>query len=107
MQVGYIVMIDPSTRARTNLLRMKGAVVVGVYHPSIDERKKKVYAWTVDDDMDFMQEMLSEHVDAIVTSKATPRSNARYQNTQSGALFLIIRRKKFVQPSYPLILPLI
>lgn len=50
--------------------------------------------------MDFMQEMWSEHVDAIVTSKATPRSNARYQNTVSGALFLIIRRKKFVQPSH-------
>lgn len=37
IQVGYIVMIDPSTRARTNLLRMKGAGVVGVYHPLIDE----------------------------------------------------------------------
>ncbi|PQQ17588.1 hypothetical protein Pyn_12910 [Prunus yedoensis var. nudiflora] len=68
-------MIDPSTRARTNLLRMKGAGVVGVYHPLIDEtlvrilhgRKKKVYAWTVDD-VDSMQEMLYERVDAIVTS---------------------------------------
>ncbi|CAL9007082.1 unnamed protein product, partial [Prunus brigantina] len=49
-----------------------------------ERRKKKVYAWTVDDDMDFMQEMLSEHVDAIVTSKATPWSNARYQNTVSA-----------------------
>ncbi|BBH08700.1 PLC-like phosphodiesterases superfamily protein, partial [Prunus dulcis] len=76
--VGYIVMIDPSTRARTNLLRMKGAGVVGVYHPLIDEtlvrilhgRKKKVYAWTVDD-MDSMQEMLYERVDAIVTSNPT------------------------------------
>ncbi|PQQ08636.1 hypothetical protein Pyn_37420 [Prunus yedoensis var. nudiflora] len=78
MQVGYIVMIDPSTRARTNLLRMKGAGVVGVYHPLIDEtlvrilhgRKKKAYAWTVDD-MDSMQEMLYERVDAIVTSNPT------------------------------------
>ncbi|ONH89595.1 hypothetical protein PRUPE_8G003500 [Prunus persica] len=76
--VGYIVMIDPSTRARTNLLRMKGAGVVGVYHPLIDEtlvrilhgRKKRVYAWTVDD-MDSMQEMLYERVDAIVTSNPT------------------------------------
>ncbi|CAB4288994.1 unnamed protein product [Prunus armeniaca] len=78
IMVGYIVMIDPSTRARTNLLRMKGAGVVGVYHPLIDEtlvrilhgRKKEVYAWTVDD-MDSMQEMLYEHVDAIVTSNPT------------------------------------
>ncbi|KAL6268911.1 hypothetical protein ACE6H2_025822 [Prunus campanulata] len=33
-------------------------------------RKKKVYAWTVDD-MDSMQEMLYERVDAIVTSNPT------------------------------------
>lgn len=31
-------MNDPSTGARTNLLRMKGAAVVGVYHPLIDEK---------------------------------------------------------------------
>ncbi|KAF7836382.1 glycerophosphodiester phosphodiesterase GDPD4 [Senna tora] len=76
--VGYIVMIDPSTGARTNLLRMKGAEVVGVYHPLIDEklvkvlhrRKKKVYAWTVDD-VESMRRMLSEHVDAVVTSNPT------------------------------------
>ncbi|KAM1682601.1 hypothetical protein EV1_033538 [Malus domestica] len=76
--VGYIVMMDPSTGARSNLLRMKGAGVVGVYHPLIDEklvrnlhgRKKKVYAWTVDD-VDSMQEMLSEHIDAVVTSNPT------------------------------------
>lgn len=37
-QVGYVVMNDPSTGARTNLLRMKGAAVVGVYHPLIDEK---------------------------------------------------------------------
>ncbi|XWS24655.1 hypothetical protein CRYUN_Cryun27aG0001000 [Craigia yunnanensis] len=73
--VGYIVMVDPSTGARTNLLRMKGARVVGVYHPLIDERlvkivhgrEKKVYAWTVDD-ADSMVRMLQEHADAIVTS---------------------------------------
>ncbi|XP_031474272.1 glycerophosphodiester phosphodiesterase GDPD4 isoform X2 [Nymphaea colorata] len=35
--VGYIVMRDPSTGVRTNLLRMKGSQVVGVYHPLIDE----------------------------------------------------------------------
>lgn len=75
VQVGYIVMIDPSTGLRTNLLRMKGADVVGVYHPLIDEklvrivhgRKKKVYAWTVDE-VDSMQRMLYERVDGIVTS---------------------------------------
>ncbi|KAH7519755.1 glycerophosphodiester phosphodiesterase GDPD4 [Ziziphus jujuba] len=76
--VGYIVMIDPSTKVRTNLLRMKDADVVGVYHPLIDEklvrilhgRNKKVYAWTVDDE-NSMQRMLSEHVDAVVTSNPT------------------------------------
>ncbi|KAF3440955.1 hypothetical protein FNV43_RR19241 [Rhamnella rubrinervis] len=73
--VGYIVMIDPSTKVRTNLLRVKGAGVVGVYHPLIDEKlmrvlhgtNKKIYAWTVDD-VDSMQRMLTEHVDAVVTS---------------------------------------
>ncbi|MED6132710.1 hypothetical protein PIB30_021539 [Stylosanthes scabra] len=76
--VGYIVMKEPSTGARTNLLRMKGAEVVGVYHPLIDQklmrvlhrRKKKVYAWTVDD-VESMQRMLFEHVDAVVTGNPT------------------------------------
>ncbi|KAF3958947.1 hypothetical protein CMV_016193 [Castanea mollissima] len=76
--VGYIVMKDPSTGQRTNLMRMKGAGVVGVYHPLIDEmlmktlhgRNKKVYAWTVDD-VDSMQKMLFERVDAVVTSNPT------------------------------------
>ncbi|XVF63480.1 hypothetical protein PTKIN_Ptkin09bG0090000 [Pterospermum kingtungense] len=75
VMVGYIVMVDPNTGVRTNLLRMKGARVVGVYHPLIDERlvkilhgrEKKVYAWTVDD-ADSMARMLQEHADAIVTS---------------------------------------
>lgn len=35
-------MIDPSTGARTNLLRMRGAGVVGVYHPLIDEKLVKI-----------------------------------------------------------------
>lgn len=73
--VGYIVMREHSSGARTKLLRMKGAEVVGVYHPLINEklmrvlhrRNKKVYAWTVDDE-ESMQKMLFEHVDAIVTS---------------------------------------
>ncbi|XP_056159901.1 glycerophosphodiester phosphodiesterase GDPD4 isoform X1 [Syzygium oleosum] len=77
-QDSYIVMKDPSTGLRSNLLRVKGAGVVGVSHPLIDDRlmrtlhsaKKKVYAWTVDD-LDSMQKMLYEHVDAIVTSKPT------------------------------------
>ncbi|KAL2513395.1 Glycerophosphodiester phosphodiesterase GDPD4 [Abeliophyllum distichum] len=76
--VGYIVMIDPTSGTRTNLLRMKSAGVVGVYHPLIDEklvkilhgRNKKVYAWTVDEE-DAMQKMLFEHVDAVVTSNPT------------------------------------
>lgn len=42
MQVGYIVMREHSTGARTNLLRMKGADVVGVYHPLIDEKLMRV-----------------------------------------------------------------
>ncbi|CAA3015041.1 glycerophosphodiester phosphodiesterase GDPD4 isoform X2 [Olea europaea var. sylvestris] len=78
VMVGYIVMIDPTTGTRTNLLRMRSAGVVGVYHPLIDEklvkilhrRNKKVYAWTVDEE-DAMQKMLFEHVDAVVTSNPT------------------------------------
>lgn len=78
VMVGYVVMNDPSTGARTNLLRMKGAAVVGVYHPLIDEklvntlhgRNKKAYAWTVDDEAS-MERMLFEKVDAIVTSNPT------------------------------------
>ncbi|XP_020547542.1 glycerophosphodiester phosphodiesterase GDPD4 isoform X4 [Sesamum indicum] len=73
--VGYIVMMDPSTGTRTKLLRMRGAAVVAVYHPLIDEelvrilhgRKKKVYAWTVDEE-ECMQKMLLEGVDGVVTS---------------------------------------
>lgn len=78
VMVGYIVMKDPSTGARSNLLRMRGASVVGVYHPLIDEklmkilhgRNKKVYAWTVDDQVS-MKKMLYENVDAVVTSNPT------------------------------------
>ncbi|XP_047327772.1 glycerophosphodiester phosphodiesterase GDPD4 [Impatiens glandulifera] len=76
--VGYIVMEDPSTGARTNLLRMRGATVVGIYHPLVEDkvlkvlhrRKKKVYAWTVDDE-DSMEKMLFQHVDGVVTSNPT------------------------------------
>ncbi|XP_024031609.1 glycerophosphodiester phosphodiesterase GDPD4 [Morus notabilis] len=76
--VGYIVMTDPTTGRRTNLLRMKDAAVVGVYHPLIDEklvrvlhrRSKKVYAWTVDN-VTSMRKMLFEGVDAVVTSDPT------------------------------------
>lgn len=42
LQVGYIVMKDPSTGARTNLLRMRDAGIVGVYHPLIDEQLGKI-----------------------------------------------------------------
>ena len=42
MQVGYIVMREHFTGARTNLLRMKGAEVVGVYHRLIDEKLVKI-----------------------------------------------------------------
>ncbi|MBA0566273.1 hypothetical protein Golob_011104 [Gossypium lobatum] len=77
-QVGYVVMVDPHTGARTNLLRMKGPKVAGVYHQLIDERmvkilhgrEKKVYAWTVDD-VDSMMRMLHMRADAIVTSNPT------------------------------------
>ncbi|KAH9781994.1 glycerophosphodiester phosphodiesterase GDPD4 [Citrus sinensis] len=72
---GYIIMVDPSTGFRTNLLRIRKAGVVGVYHPLIDEklvrtfhgRNKRVFAWTVDDE-DSMRKMLHERVDAVVTS---------------------------------------
>ncbi|KAH9625895.1 hypothetical protein KSS87_003409 [Heliosperma pusillum] len=73
--VGYIIMKDPLTGSRSNVLRMKRAKVVGVYHPLIDEklveilhgRSKKIFAWTVDD-MVSMRDMLSKKVDAVVTS---------------------------------------
>ncbi|CAI0428640.1 unnamed protein product [Linum tenue] len=76
--VGYIVMKDPNTGRRSNLLRMKEARVVGVYHPLVDEglvrilqgRQKKVYTWTVDD-VESMRKMLVEGVDAIVTNQAS------------------------------------
>lgn len=42
LQVGYIVMIDPSTGTGMKLLRMRGAAVVGVYHPLIDEKLMKI-----------------------------------------------------------------
>lgn len=35
-------MIDPSTGTRMKLLRMRGAAVVGVYHPLIDENLMKI-----------------------------------------------------------------
>ncbi|GMH21537.1 hypothetical protein Nepgr_023379 [Nepenthes gracilis] len=76
--VGYIVMNDSSAGNRSTLLRMKKAVVVGVYHVLIDEkivktlhgRNKRVYAWTVDDEVS-MKRMLYERVDGIVTSNPT------------------------------------
>ncbi|KAL1542741.1 glycerophosphodiester phosphodiesterase GDPD4-like isoform X2 [Salvia divinorum] len=75
--VGYIVMMDPSSGTRMPVLRMRGAGVVGVYHPLIDEklvkilhgtcrRKKKVFAWTVDEESS-MQKILLERVDAVIT----------------------------------------
>ncbi|XP_074335381.1 glycerophosphodiester phosphodiesterase GDPD4 isoform X2 [Apium graveolens] len=78
VMVGYIVMKDPSTGVRTNLLRISGAGVVGVFHQLIDKnlvkvlhgRNKKVFAWTVDDRF-AMQKMLHENVDAIVTGNPT------------------------------------
>ncbi|XP_031402995.1 glycerophosphodiester phosphodiesterase GDPD4 isoform X2 [Punica granatum] len=78
LSVGYIVMKEPSTRGRTNLLRVKGAGVAGVYHPLIDKKlmsilhgsRKKVYAWTVDD-VKSMQRVMFERVDGIVTSNPT------------------------------------
>ncbi|KAL6658148.1 hypothetical protein ACP70R_003734 [Stipagrostis hirtigluma subsp. patula] len=73
--VGYIVMVDKSTGSRTELVRIEGSKVAGVYHPLIHEKvmqvmhrhDRKVFAWTVDDG-NSMKKMLYEHVDAIVTS---------------------------------------
>lgn len=75
---GYIVMKDGNPGVRSYLTRIEKAGVVGVYHPLIDEnlmrilhgRKKKVYAWTVDDAAS-MENMLSEQVDGVVTSNPT------------------------------------
>ncbi|KAL0801530.1 hypothetical protein Bca101_056706 [Brassica carinata] len=74
--VGYIVIVDHLTGVRNKLLIMKGASVIGVYHPLIDENlmtvahgrsKKEVYAWTVDE-TDSMKRMLHLGVDTVVTS---------------------------------------
>lgn len=78
VMVGYIVMMNFSTGTRTNLLRMRGAEVVGIYHGLVDEtvvkilhrRKKKVYAWTVDDE-ETMHKILSQNVDAVITGHPT------------------------------------
>ncbi|XP_051139263.1 glycerophosphodiester phosphodiesterase GDPD4 [Andrographis paniculata] len=95
--VGYIVMMDPSTGTRSKLLRMRGADVVGVYYPLIDEqlvtilhrRNKKVYAWTVDEEAD-MQKMLLERVDGVVTGNPTllqrVMEDARTQCFEGGYL---------------------
>ncbi|XP_031288198.1 glycerophosphodiester phosphodiesterase GDPD4 isoform X2 [Pistacia vera] len=40
--VGYIVMVDPKTGVRSNLLRIKKAEVVGIYHPLINEKLVRV-----------------------------------------------------------------
>lgn len=71
-------MKDFSTGARSSLLRIKRAGVVGIYHPLVDEKvvqilhgkNKKIYAWTVDD-VTSMQNMLAKHVDAIITNNPT------------------------------------
>ncbi|KAJ8430428.1 hypothetical protein Cgig2_025855 [Carnegiea gigantea] len=76
--VGYIVMNDLSTGARSSLLRIRRASVVGIYHPLVDEKvvqilhgkNKKIYAWTVDD-VTSMQNMLAKRVDAIITNNPT------------------------------------
>uniref|UniRef100_A0A0E0ME46 glycerophosphodiester phosphodiesterase n=1 Tax=Oryza punctata TaxID=4537 RepID=A0A0E0ME46_ORYPU len=75
IMVGYIVMVDKSTGRTTELVRIAGSKVAGVYHRLIHEKlmkvmhrnDKKVYAWTVDD-AESMKRMLYEHVGAIVTS---------------------------------------
>ncbi|WVZ53296.1 hypothetical protein U9M48_004262 [Paspalum notatum var. saurae] len=75
VMVGYIVMVDKSTRRRTELVRIEGAKVAGIYYPLIHEKimrvlrrhGRRVFAWTVDDSSS-MKRMLYEHVDAIVTS---------------------------------------
>ncbi|GJV86751.1 glycerophosphoryl diester phosphodiesterase [Tanacetum coccineum] len=76
--VGYIVMMNSTTGVRTNLLRIRDAEVVGIYHGLVDEsvvkilhrRNKKVYSWTVDN-QPTMEKMLNENVDAIITSDPT------------------------------------
>nr|XP_043617160.1 glycerophosphodiester phosphodiesterase GDPD4 [Erigeron canadensis] len=81
--VGYIVMMNFSTGIRSNLLRMSDAEVVGIYHGLVDEsvvkilhrRKKKIYAWTVDEEP-AMHKMLNEKVDAIITSDPTLLQNS-------------------------------
>ncbi|CAN1841898.1 Glycerophosphodiester phosphodiesterase GDPD4, partial [Linum perenne] len=76
VMVGYIVMVDPNTGRRNDLLRIKEAGVVGIYHRLVNERlvrllhgrQKKVYTWTVDE-IESMRMMLMERVDAIVTNR--------------------------------------
>lgn len=38
IQVGYIVMKDPITGIQSDLLRMEGAEVIGVYHGLVNEK---------------------------------------------------------------------
>lgn len=76
IMVGYIVMKDPINEIQSDLLRMEGAEVIGVYHGLVNEKLvksahragKKVYAWTVDD-IESMQKMLLVGVDSIITSQ--------------------------------------
>ncbi|KAD4888576.1 hypothetical protein E3N88_20649 [Mikania micrantha] len=97
MTVGYIVMMNFSTGIRTNLLRIRGADVVGIYHGLVDEsvvkilhrRKRKVYAWTVDDEAE-MHKMLKENVDAIITSDPSLLQSSMRERLGKNAFLMAI-----------------
>ena len=50
------------------ILRTQTIVTIMIISEHVYRRRKKAYAWTVDD-VDSMRKMLFEHVDAVVTSK--------------------------------------
>ncbi|KAL3689223.1 hypothetical protein R1sor_015532 [Riccia sorocarpa] len=75
IKTGYIVMKDLTTGKVSELVRLKGAEIVGIYYGLVNDKVvrhlhrhgKKVHAWTVDT-REGMSSMLRANVDAIITS---------------------------------------
>ncbi|KAG6556474.1 hypothetical protein Mapa_002419 [Marchantia paleacea] len=73
-KTGYIVMNDTTTGKVSELVRLKGAEVVGIYYGLVNSKVvrylhrngKKTFAWTVDT-AEAMRDMLKVNVDAIIT----------------------------------------
>ncbi|KAL2631389.1 hypothetical protein R1flu_016075 [Riccia fluitans] len=73
-KTGYIVMKDLTTGKASELVRLKGAEIVGIYYGLVNgnvvshlhRHRKQVHAWTVDT-REAMSSMLKANVDAIIT----------------------------------------